>query len=462
MKIKNNKKVFSMFLLPLFVMLILTPSASASDPVDSCGYPYSSGTARTSVVFNKNEILRAFSQTADSTPNDLLNLWYNSEHALTLGVRQIVVKTSSGTATTDYPVSVLVKNPDNAPWPETGSNILFGDQAGTDAFGRPIWPTLFITDITSDPSDRSGDWQFGGTASKPQDVFGSWKSVVKTVDNTVSPAEINFVMDPDPAPNHWDLLPNNPAPSGLKDEGYGSKIRWSMEVLNLTPGHNYRLQFMAHDGDQNKQGGNVGEICANISVQSVPPSPAPPAPPPSPPAPAIRLFKSANPSSFAFGGGVTTYTYQTANPGPVVLTNVQTVDAGCSPLSNPISNTNSDAVLDVGETWTYTCQTRVDATVSTAATATGQANSMTARDTAVATVTVGAPSLPTTGTTYVPPATYTPFPTTGIVGFPESGIGPENQAIPWEAVIPSSILSLCAVIALAKRKNMAHGDDSTN
>jgi hypothetical protein len=28
--------------------------------------------------------------------------------------------------------------------------------------------------------------------------------------------------------------------------------------------HSYRAQFMVHDGDQNKTGGDVGQACVNI------------------------------------------------------------------------------------------------------------------------------------------------------------------------------------------------------
>ena len=59
---------------------------------------------------------------------------------------------------------------------------LTGDQAGTDLWGRPMWPALFITDITADPNNRAGDWQFGGTPLGPHAVFGTWKGAVRVVD----------------------------------------------------------------------------------------------------------------------------------------------------------------------------------------------------------------------------------------------------------------------------------------
>ena len=36
--------------------------------------------------------------------------------------------------------------------------------------------------------------------------------------------------------------------------------------LGLVAGHTYRLQFMVHDGDQNKTGGDVGEGCTVVTI----------------------------------------------------------------------------------------------------------------------------------------------------------------------------------------------------
>ena len=51
-----------------------------------------------------------------------------------------------------------------------------------------------------------------------------------------------------------------------KDEGYGGEVRWSVSALGLSGGHAYRLEFMVHDGDQNKSGGDAGESCMNVVV----------------------------------------------------------------------------------------------------------------------------------------------------------------------------------------------------
>src|SRR6476661_6359767 len=225
--------------------------------VTDCGYPYASSNPLTSTVFNESEVLRAI-QPSGSWPNGVVSMFYNDEHALTMGVRSVVVKSASGMTSTDYPVSPLAASPSSVTNPQTGTNILSGDQSGLDASLRPMWPALFVTDISNDLSSKSGDWQQGGRPISPNAVFGSWKSAVRTVDTTVSPPTVTITPDADPAKNDWGLAGGNTPPSGLKSEGYGTESRWN---VSLIPGHSYRLQVIVHDGDQNKTGGDSGEAC---------------------------------------------------------------------------------------------------------------------------------------------------------------------------------------------------------
>jgi hypothetical protein len=226
--------------------------------ITDCGYPYASNNPLTSTVFNESEVLRAI-QPSGSWPNGVVSLFYNDEHALTLGVRSVVVKSAGGTTTTNYPVSALAASPSTVTNPQTGTTILSGDQSGLDASLRPMWPVLFLTDITSDPNSKAGDWQQGGRPIAPNAVFGTWKAAVRTVDTTASPATVTITPDADPAKNSWTLGTGaSTPPTGLKDEGYGAEARWNVA---LVPGRSYRLQVIVHDGDQNKVGGDSGEAC---------------------------------------------------------------------------------------------------------------------------------------------------------------------------------------------------------
>src|SRR5438477_11561720 len=140
-------------------------------------------------------------------------------------------------------------------------------------------PTLYITDITANPNDRSGDWQRGGTGYAPSDVFGTWKGVVRTVDDTTATPTVTVTCDADPAKNGWNLGAGSDAPpAGLANEGYGAEVRWNLKDLYaqgvLVAGHSYRFYVMVHDGDQNKSGGDSGQAAFSYNY------PGPGAPPP--------------------------------------------------------------------------------------------------------------------------------------------------------------------------------------
>jgi hypothetical protein len=186
-------------------------------------------------------------------------MFYNDEHALTLGVHSVVVKTAAGTTMMDYPVSPLMMVPDTVMNAQLGTTELMGDQSGLDQSLRPMWPVLYITDITSDPQNRTGDWQQGGVPTGPNDVFGTWKAAVRTVDKTVTPNTVVITPDRDPMKNMWNLGAGaDPVPKGLMSAGYGAEVRWTVGLAN---GHSYRVQVIVHDGDQNKGGGDCGEAC---------------------------------------------------------------------------------------------------------------------------------------------------------------------------------------------------------
>ncbi|HUR00410.1 MAG TPA: hypothetical protein VM166_13220 [Gemmatimonadaceae bacterium] len=239
------------------------------------GYPDANGPQpRSSYTFNESEVLRAYAY--DQSDNEV-RAWYNDEHALLLGQRQINLKLSSSntlllphtfaTMAGAVPVSgnpaVQIGGPGGLI--ATGSAQMSGDGAATDGYGRPLFPAVFVTDLTLNPNSRAGDWQYGGTPLRPNKIFGSWKGLVATIDYTRNPAKVTFVTDADPAKNNWNLGTGaNPVPPGQVNQGYGTEIVWNAASLGLDPNKNYRLQFMVHDGDQNKTGGDVGQACMNI------------------------------------------------------------------------------------------------------------------------------------------------------------------------------------------------------
>jgi uncharacterized repeat protein (TIGR01451 family) len=104
--------------------------------------------------------------------------------------------------------------------------------------------------------------------------------------------------------------------------------------------------------------------------------------------PLIHVTKVPSPLTLLAGGGTVTYTETLTNPGTVPLSNVTLTDDRCSPLTFISGDTNSDTLLDDTETWTYTCQANLTETTTNVATATGDANGLTATDIAIVNVVV--------------------------------------------------------------------------
>jgi hypothetical protein len=273
-------------------------------------YPFASSNVLTDVAFNESAIF-AGSLPGDgsniSLSNGHVDVFYNDETAMTLGVSQVTTITSSGTTTANYSVSPMgttdsggassVMNPSvGAPYtPPTQSQLSsptftptqLALQGGTDPEGRPFFPSLYITDLTSNLNSTNGDWQQGGMAIAPSAVFGTWKSATETINET-NPSNPQFTVNvaQNPTQNNWDLDGGTPAPASIQGasqgQQYSADLQWNLSSLTvngqpLIAGHTYRLYFIIHDGDQNHQGGDVGQGCINLLYTgSQSPTPTPP------------------------------------------------------------------------------------------------------------------------------------------------------------------------------------------
>jgi len=113
--------------------------------------------------------------------------------------------------------------------------------------------------------------------------------------------------------------------------------------------------------------------------------------------PLIHVTKVPSPLVLPAGGGKVVYTKTVTNPGTVALSNIILTDDKCSPVNFISGDTNRDGKLDVNESWIYSCNANLTQTTTNTVTASGQANGLTARDFAIATVVVAAPKLPNTG-----------------------------------------------------------------
>ncbi|MFA5830509.1 MAG: ice-binding family protein [Candidatus Paceibacterota bacterium] len=113
--------------------------------------------------------------------------------------------------------------------------------------------------------------------------------------------------------------------------------------------------------------------------------------------PLIHITKVPTPFTLPAGGGMVTYVKTVTNPGTVALSNVRVTDNQCSPVSYITGDANGDSKLDPSETWMYTCRVNIMQTTTNTAVATGEANGMTARDFAIASIVVGVPGLSNAG-----------------------------------------------------------------
>jgi hypothetical protein len=208
----------------------------ATSAVDTCGYPIANSPAfpRGATTFNESTTIKRISATNAGIPGDKIIVYYSDEDALTLG----------GAGADASPATK-----------KTGSDDLspnFGAQT-LDPSGRLLQPELYITDITSNGSSKSGDWQAGplhnSTGFSPNEIHGSYKpsNGADPVKNSASP-QLGGLGD-------W--------PSGLKNEGYTAAIVWNTSSLGLIRGHVYRLQFVYSDAT-NKTGGDSGEHCTTV------------------------------------------------------------------------------------------------------------------------------------------------------------------------------------------------------
>ena len=104
--------------------------------------------------------------------------------------------------------------------------------------------------------------------------------------------------------------------------------------------------------------------------------------------PTIKVDKTAGASTVHAGDEVT-FTYVVHNVGVEPLRDVAVSDDRCSPVALTGGDANSDDLLDLTETWTFTCTGKVTGTTTNTATSTGkddEGNTATDQDTATVTV----------------------------------------------------------------------------
>lgn len=257
---------------------------------------------------------------------------------------------------------------DNANAITVGANTVWTGRALTLGAGTDTTDTDTITVPTSCPVPPGGGGSNIGTIN-----------VVKRVinDNGRTKAVGDFSLFVNGTPVASGVTNDFPAPAGAyaitetADPNYSGTFSGDCDAsghLTISPGEN-KICIVTND-----------DIGAPVVVPPIPPL--------------IDVVKVPNPLTLPFGGGSVQYTYTLRNIGTVPVTNVTMVGDSCSPIVLQSGDVNSDAILQVNETWVHTCTTTLSQTHTNTVVATGQANGLMATDIASAIVVVGPAPVP--------------------------------------------------------------------
>ncbi|HEX5148639.1 MAG TPA: hypothetical protein VFW02_06120 [Candidatus Limnocylindrales bacterium] len=136
--------------------------------------------------------------------------------------------------------------------------------------------------------------------------------------------------------------------------------------------------------------------------------------------PAIDVEKVASPTQVPATGGSVTYSYTVLNAGDVPLSSVTVSDDKCAPVVRVGGDANSNNLLDLTETWTYSCTAFIAVTTLNTVTAVGHDGQTEVSDTDTAVVTVLPPTPAPTATPTAPPTLPPTAPPT---------VGPSQQVL---------------------------------
>lgn len=239
-----------------FSGVTVTPRPTlAPYPIDTTNQPVLANCS--SNIKGKQEPEMIWSYSINSSPASdnkiALKIFYTNKHALLLG---------SGTS-----VSPMNNHP-----ADHVSSPNIGDTNIKDSNNFPIFPAIFLTDITTLPNDTSGDAKSGGEANAPDDIYGTWKKA-----GANNPVENNLNLGP--GADTWP--PANGPGSGAHDYNFTSEIIWKLTKIKaknpvtglnepLWPGHRYRGQIILHDGGNPS---DIGITCINFIAPSSLPAP---------------------------------------------------------------------------------------------------------------------------------------------------------------------------------------------
>lgn len=194
--------------------------------------------------------------------------------------------------------------------------------------------------ITKTP-DPAGPVDAGTIVTYTYDVTNSGETPLSNIvvsDDTCSP--VDYVSGDDG--------------NGLLENGETWTYSCSMPLQKTTTNE------ACADGDF--IGGGRDSACVDVTVEVNPPAPD---------VPSIDIRKSSDAKGTVEPGTLVTYTYAVENTGETPLANVEVTDlisdsdkVACEVDSSSYTGDGGNGILDVGETWTFTCSTSLKVTTS--------------------------------------------------------------------------------------------------
>lgn len=143
-------------------------------------------------------------------------------------------------------------------------NPVFGDLAVKDVDNFPLFPAIYLTDISNKHDDISGDAEKGGQPNMPDEIYGSWQALGERM-KAQNGKYLGTGADSWPPAN---------GPGGESSTNFSAEIIWntanlkafdpeSNNLVDLQPKHDYRGELTLHDGD-NPPG--IALICLKFTM----------------------------------------------------------------------------------------------------------------------------------------------------------------------------------------------------
>jgi hypothetical protein len=105
------------------------------------------------------------------------------------------------------------------------------------------------------------------------------------------------------------------------------------------------------------------------------------------PAPLVSIVNVTKVTNPAPAGNIN-FTYRVTNPGLVPLSDVSVTDDKCSNMSGKLGDTNGNGLLDIDESWIYTCTTALTQTTTDTVKVTASGNGLNAADESTITINI--------------------------------------------------------------------------